>query len=69
MRVCLLGEDRECFLCRNHCPYEAITLVWSETDYMLTPKIDLQKCPGCGACEVVCPTSPGKAIVVHPFTQ
>ena len=64
MSVCLLGDDRECFVCRNCCPYEAIRLVFSEVEYTLTPQVDAGKCPGCGACEVACPTTPRKAIVV-----
>ncbi len=67
MDLCLLGDDRECSLCRNWCPYEAITYKFSQTEYTLTPKIDPQKCPGCGACQAVCPTSPDKAIVIHPL--
>ncbi len=66
MNVCLLGDDRDCGLCRNVCPFEAIQLVFSETEYTLTPVIDPDKCPGCGACEVACPTTPTKAIVVVP---
>jgi len=66
MNVCLLGDDRDCAVCRNWCPYEAITLVFSEVEYTLTPQVDLEKCPGCGACELACPTAPTKAIVVVP---
>jgi ferredoxin-type protein NapG len=66
MDLCLLGNDRECSLCRNWCPYEAITLEFSQVEYTLTPKIDPAKCPGCGACQAVCPTTPEKAIVVVP---
>ena len=66
MSVCLLGDDRECAVCRNCCPLDAITLVFSPADYVLTPRIDPQKCSGCGACECACPTSPRKAIVVEP---
>jgi ferredoxin-type protein NapF len=69
MAVCLLGDDRECSVCRNECPYDAITFVFSETDYTLTPQIDPAKCPGCGACEAACPTAPHKAIVVHPYSS
>ncbi len=64
MSLCLLGEDRECSLCRSRCPYEAIRYVFSEADYTLTPQIDPNRCNGCGACEAACPTSPRKAIVV-----
>jgi ferredoxin-type protein NapF len=66
MDICLLGDDRECSVCRNWCPYEAITLDFSQVEYTLTPKIDPEKCPGCGACQAVCPTSPVKAIVIRP---
>jgi ferredoxin-type protein NapF len=66
MNACLLGDDRECALCRNHCPYEAIRLVFDDERYTLTPQIDLNRCPGCGACQVACPTQPRKAITVQP---
>jgi ferredoxin-type protein NapF len=66
MSVCLLGDDRECAACRNWCPYEAIKLVFCETEYTLIPQVDPERCPGCGACEVACPTRPTKAIVVAP---
>jgi ferredoxin-type protein NapF len=66
MEVCLLGEDRECSACRNRCPYDAIRYVFSQADYTLTPRVDVERCPGCGACEAACPTTPSKAIVVEP---
>ena len=67
MNVCLLGEDRECAECRRWCPYGAIRYVFSEDSYSLTPVIDTEKCNGCGACEMACPTKPAKAIVVVPL--
>ena len=66
MNVCLLAEDRECAECKRWCPYEAIRYVFSEVEYTLTPQINPRKCTGCGACEVACPTTPKKAIVVVP---
>ncbi len=66
MSVCLLGDDHECAICRNACPYAAILLVFSEETYLNTPTIDPTRCNGCGACQVRCPTAPVKAIVVHP---
>jgi len=66
MNVCLLGDDRECSMCKRWCPYDAIRYVFSETQYTLVPKIDPEKCNGCGACEAACPTEPHRAIVVLP---
>jgi ferredoxin-type protein NapF len=66
MDRCLLGDDRECSACRSSCPYGAITYVFSEVDYTLAPRVDPAKCPGCGACELACPTSPVKAIAILP---
>lgn len=66
MNVCLLGDDRECSVCKRWCPYDAIRYVFSETEYTLVPQIDPQKCTGCGACEAACPTEPQKAIIVLP---
>ncbi len=67
MSVCLLGEDRDCAACRTWCPYEAIKFVFCDDPdvYALVPQIDQDKCPGCGACEMACPTKPVKAIVVQ----
>jgi ferredoxin len=69
MDVCLLGDDHDCAVCRSFCPFEAIKLVFSEADHTLTPQIDAARCPGCGACQVACPTQPRKAIVVYPLGE
>ncbi|MDY0170188.1 MAG: 4Fe-4S dicluster domain-containing protein, partial [Thermoguttaceae bacterium] len=62
---CLLGWDKECSVCENRCPYEAIKIQFDEVEYITLPKADPEKCTGCGACQVACPTSP-KSIVVMP---
>jgi MauM/NapG family ferredoxin protein len=66
MNICLLGDDRECSVCKRWCPYDAIRYVFSQEEYTLVPEIDSQKCNGCGACEAACPTKPQKAIIVQP---
>lgn len=53
--LCLLYDDRECDICARQCPYEAITIVWSQEEYIALPHVDRSQCPGCGACEVICP--------------
>ena len=65
MGLCLLSEGRECSICKDCCPYDAIRMVFSEEEYATVVTIDRERCPGCGACEAACPTSPRKAIVVR----
>jgi ferredoxin-type protein NapF len=62
--VCLtaLGK-KECDACEQACPYDAVKIIWDEEQYNAYPEVN-DKCTGCGACEVVCPTTPGKAIRV-----
>jgi len=62
--VCLtaLGK-KECDACELACPYDAVKITWDEDQYNAYPIVN-NKCVGCGACEVVCPTTPGKAIRV-----
>jgi ferredoxin len=67
MDICLLGDGRDCFICRAHCPFEAISMRFDEEIYALTPQVDPDRCPGCGACQVACPTQPDKAIAVEPL--
>ena len=62
--VCLtaLGK-KECDACELACPYEAVKITWDEDQYNAYPVVN-DKCIGCGACQVVCPTTPVKAIRV-----
>jgi len=62
--VCLtaLGK-KECDACEQACPYDAVKIAWDEDQYNAYPVVN-DKCIGCGACEVVCPTTPVRAIRV-----
>lgn len=64
LETCLLADGRECTLCIRACPYEALSVFTDGFDSR--PKLDLAKCTGCGACEVVCPVRPQRAIRIVP---
>lgn len=63
-----LCDGVECGNCARHCPSGAITMVPSDPDNDLSPKvpaINEERCIGCGACEHVCPARPFSAIYVE----
>ena len=63
--LCLLAlGKKDCDACALSCPFNAIRIYWDEERYIAYPVIDADKCNGCGACEVACPTSNTKAIRV-----
>jgi ferredoxin len=62
--LCWLVSGRECTACIQRCPYAAITLHSADGGFTTEPRVDLAKCTGCGACEVVCPVRPQRAIRV-----
>lgn len=67
--LCLVQTERRlCGLCANVCGEKAIRLVpWLGN--LVIPEIDDLKCNGCGACELVCPVRPYRAIVVDALTE
>jgi ferredoxin-type protein NapF len=62
--LCLLVEGQDCYVCRNFCPYGAISIK-ELNDYERAPVVTPARCSGCGACELYCPVKPIKAIVVE----
>ena len=68
MSLCLWGFS-DCNTCVRSCPFEAVQIVWDEEAYESYPAVDPEKCNGCGACEVYCPTGEAKAIRVWKKTD
>jgi ferredoxin-type protein NapF len=65
MSICLLAlGNKDCNACLDSCPFDAVRIHWDEEHYVAYPVIDRDKCNGCGACEVACPTDEVKAIRV-----
>jgi ferredoxin len=65
LTICILTKGEECTVCTRACSYDAISTPRSADDSALEPRVDLARCVGCGACEVMCPTEPAKAIRVY----
>ena len=63
-RCFLVQGVNDCDICIRSCPFDAIEVYWDEDLYVAYPNIDPDKCNGCGACEVYCPTPDVKAIRV-----
>jgi ferredoxin-type protein NapF len=63
--LCLLALGRkDCDACERSCPFDAVHTYWDEEKYVAYPVVRPNKCNGCGACEVACPTERIKAIRV-----
>lgn len=48
--ICIAWNTGGCTVCKDKCPYKAITL-----DQEKRPVVDSEKCNGCGVCEYNCP--------------
>jgi len=54
---CLLMKNEECGICKQACPYEALSFVnLADNPLQMRPSID-DCCNGCGACIIICPES------------
>lgn len=66
---CVVITDKvHCGNCARHCPSGAIQMVAIEpvnSDSLLIPVINTERCIGCGACEYLCPSRPFSAIYVE----
>jgi ferredoxin-type protein NapF len=65
LNLCLLAQGRECTACIQKCPYQAIAMHSADGGFSNEPRVVVERCNGCGACETVCPTRPARAIRVQ----
>jgi ferredoxin-type protein NapF len=65
LNLCLLAQGRECTACIQKCPYQAIAMHSADGGFSNEPRVVLDRCNGCGACEAVCPTQPVRAMRVQ----
>jgi MinD superfamily P-loop ATPase len=65
---CLAWEfDRNCLVCDEVCPFDAISLKKVEGLATQVPFVDETRCSGCGFCEFHCPVQDQSAIEVFPM--
>jgi MauM/NapG family ferredoxin protein len=65
------SQNKECLVCDEVCPYNAITAFVVETTKgtFKVPVVDEDLCLGCGMCEQHCPIFDTAAIVVYKFGE
>jgi ferredoxin len=69
---CLAWEqNKECLVCDEVCPYNAITAMIAETTTgkFKVPVVNEDLCIGCGMCEQHCPITDQAAIIVYNFGE
>jgi MauM/NapG family ferredoxin protein len=69
---CLAWEqNKECLVCDEVCPYNAITarIVETTTGPFKVPVVNEDLCLGCGMCEQHCPITDEAAITIYRFSE
>ncbi len=67
---CLAWElGKECLVCDEVCPYNAIELRMVPESPVPVPFVTENRCAGCGFCEHHCPVRSQRAIVVEPMGE
>lgn len=62
---CLAWEQQKsCMVCDEVCPYKAVAFQKEPGNPVPVPRVDENKCAGCGYCEHYCPVQNQAAIVV-----
>jgi MauM/NapG family ferredoxin protein len=64
-------QDRQCLICDEICPYDAIEFrkVPNSGTLMNRPVVLASKCTGCGLCETKCPIAGQSAIEVYSIGE
>jgi MauM/NapG family ferredoxin protein len=62
-------QDRQCLICDEICPYNAITSQLADGHRVTVPVVDENRCNGCGYCESKCPIAGDSAIMVEPLGE
>ncbi len=62
-------QDRQCLICDEICPYNAITSQLADGHHVTVPVVDENRCNGCGYCESKCPVAGDSAIMVEPLGE
>jgi MauM/NapG family ferredoxin protein len=58
-------QDRQCLICDEICPYNAISSRFFDGRPVTVPVVNENRCNGCGFCEQKCPVEGESAIVVE----
>jgi MauM/NapG family ferredoxin protein len=67
---CLAWEHQKaCVVCDEVCPFDAIDMAREPGNPATVPKVNEEKCVGCGYCEHFCPVQNRAAIEVVPFGE
>ena len=65
---CLAWEQQKsCMVCDEVCPYKAVEFIKEPGNRVPVPRVNEEKCAGCGYCEHFCPVQNQAAIVVTPM--
>ena len=67
---CLAWEhQKKCMVCDEVCPFNAVEFTKEPGNPVTVPRVNENKCTGCGYCEHHCPVQNRSAIVISPMGE